>query len=303
MSVHIIFRAEKQSREPQPSLIMSLPDDIIVDIVARVPICYYPTVSLVSKSLRSLVASPELYTRRSLLGFAEHCLYVILYNYNTKNYRFYILRRKVHSNCLVIIRSFPCMPCSASFLTVGSKIYVVDSSSSLSIVCRSHTVQPISHIPMCVYNKVAGIIDGKIYVIGDWWWKRVTVFDTETQMWEPKMIKPDMELGNTLLIEGVVIEDKIYMRDFEDSFRCWSVVKGLEKFLLKMTSSWWSQTVSYGGKLALFFCKDGDARKIWCAEIALERRQGGEILGKVQWCDVVIDDGIFRMVKCLAVTV
>ncbi|EOA31880.1 hypothetical protein CARUB_v10015107mg [Capsella rubella] len=49
----------------------SLPDDLLLSIVARVSRLYYPTLSLVSKSFRSLKT-------RSLLGHTESCLYVCL---------------------------------------------------------------------------------------------------------------------------------------------------------------------------------------------------------------------------------
>ncbi|XP_024010292.1 F-box/kelch-repeat protein At4g38940 [Eutrema salsugineum] len=213
------IRAEKeQSPVPPPSLITCLPYDIIVDIIARVPIYYYPKISLVSKSFRSIVASRELYTSRSLLGRTEHCLYAVLYNYNTDDYHLSILRREVNNNNrLVIILTLPCMPCSVSYVPVGSKIYAVGSSSSLSIDCRSHKVQSNSSIPKYMYEKVPGIINGKIYLIGDdkesHSRKRVMVLDIETQM----TIKPDLELDQ-FWYDAVVMEDKIYMRHSMKSF-------------------------------------------------------------------------------------
>ncbi|ESQ38496.1 hypothetical protein EUTSA_v10029145mg [Eutrema salsugineum] len=329
-----------------------LPYEIIVDIVTRVPRCYYPTISLVSKSFQSIIASHELYTSRSLLGRTEHYLYAVLYNYNTYDYRLCILRRKVNNNNhLVIIRSLPCMPCSVSYVPLGSKIYAVDSSSSLSIDCRSHKVQPNSRIPKHMYEKVPGNINGKIYVTENWqvswdrWGKRVMVLDTETQMTR----KPNME-QDQLWYDAVVMEDKIYMRGSKNSFvyvpkeskwesdgmlnskdwenacavgdllyyydvyknklrvydpkqRCWRVVNGLEKSLPR-PNTLLANMVSYDGKLAMFFHKNVGKGliSIWCAEIALERRQRGEIWGKVLWYDAVTDDGSFVMVKCLGVT-
>lgn len=66
-----------------------------------------------------------------------------------------------------------------------------------------------------------------------------------------------------------------------------------------------SQTVSYGDNLAVFLPDvetESGKREIWCAEISLERRQGGEILGEVEWCHVVlvIDDHLVLQ-KALAV--
>ncbi|EOA37822.1 hypothetical protein CARUB_v10011996mg [Capsella rubella] len=47
--------------------------------IASISRQYYPTLSLVSKNFRSLLASPELYQTRSLLRVAESCLYVCIY--------------------------------------------------------------------------------------------------------------------------------------------------------------------------------------------------------------------------------
>ncbi|CAF2328131.1 unnamed protein product [Brassica rapa] len=59
-------------QSPPSLLIPSLPDDVTVDIVARVPRSHYPSLSLVSKSFRKLIASTKLYKRRSQLGITEH---------------------------------------------------------------------------------------------------------------------------------------------------------------------------------------------------------------------------------------
>ncbi|ESQ51493.1 hypothetical protein EUTSA_v10017764mg [Eutrema salsugineum] len=122
MSYKIKIRAKKT---PSSSLITSLPEDVIFDILARVPRCDYPTLSLVSKHFRSLVASSELYARRSLLNCIEHCLYTVLFNYETKDYHLYIHRRKANDNrCWVLISSIPHMPYGLSFVMGESRIYV-----------------------------------------------------------------------------------------------------------------------------------------------------------------------------------
>ncbi|ESQ51525.1 hypothetical protein EUTSA_v10016945mg [Eutrema salsugineum] len=311
-------------KTPSLSLITSLPEDVIIDILARVPRCDYPKISLVSKHFQSLVASPELYVRRSLLNCTEHCLYAVLFNYETKDSHLYILRRKPNCNrCLVLIPSLPVIPWGVSFVTVGSRIYVFGGNDKkyieASIDCISHT-------------------------------KMMMVFNTETQMWEPEIIKMDTELISINCFYWVVMADKLFTRDLYNSFayeptkskwkmddmlnskvwrsacvvddvlyyydgdenkiraydpkqKCWSVVKGLEKLLPETIDPWWSETVSYGGKLTLFFRKvEMQTSEIWCAEIALERRQGGEIWGKVEWCDHLLT-GNFHLRKPLAVVV
>ncbi|KAG2295542.1 hypothetical protein Bca52824_042211 [Brassica carinata] len=311
-------------------LIPSLPDDVTVDIVARVPRSHYPTLSLVSKKFRKLIASPKLYKRRSQLGITQHRVYALLRNRDTGDCRFYILHRKLNSrNRLVIVPSLPPVSSRGSFVSVGSKTYVFNDVDALCIDCASHTVQPIPDMPQRfsatpMPSKVANVIDGKVYVIGDSrftsdhgmsWRKTVMVLDSETQVWEPVMKKENMRVG-ALWSDSVVMEDKIYLKGYmnEKALRAydpkqsrWGVVNGLEEILASECAlSKWPNVVKCGEKkLALFFPKKHDGKEvICCAEIALERRQGGEVWGKLESCDVVIEDGgLFDVVKCVAVTV
>ncbi|CAN7086862.1 unnamed protein product [Brassica oleracea var. botrytis] len=62
------IRADK--KQSSSSLITSLPEDVVVDILARVPRRDYPRVSLVSTYFRSLVSSPEIYARQDDLPLA-----------------------------------------------------------------------------------------------------------------------------------------------------------------------------------------------------------------------------------------
>ncbi|CAH8336178.1 unnamed protein product [Eruca vesicaria subsp. sativa] len=88
---------------PVSPLIPSLPDDVTLDIVARVPRSHYPTLSLVSKKFRKLIASPKLYKRRSQLGITQHRVYAILRNHDTGDWRFYILHRKINSRNRLVV--------------------------------------------------------------------------------------------------------------------------------------------------------------------------------------------------------
>nr|VDD06461.1 unnamed protein product [Brassica oleracea] len=201
-------RSTKEESSEPPSLIPSLPEDIIVDILARVGRCYYPKLSLVSKHFRSLVTSHELYARRSLLGCTEHSLYVVLCNKENDNHYCYVLYRKANGNhSLVLIPSLPKMPRRGGFVAVGSRIYVF----------------------------VADIIDGKIYVTG--YCSNMAVFNTETQMWEPKKTTAETMSGYMWPYDCcVVMAGKMYMRDPSYSFvydpkeRKWETDKMLNKF-------------------------------------------------------------------------
>lgn len=51
-----------------------------------------------------------------------------------------------------------------------------------------------------------------------------------------------------------------------------------------------SRMANHGGKLVILFQRDDEIRgevKIWCTEIALERRGQGELWGKVLWFNIV----------------
>ncbi|XP_010441689.1 PREDICTED: F-box/kelch-repeat protein At4g38940-like [Camelina sativa] len=325
----------------RPSPIASLPDEIVVDIIARVSRSYYPAISLVSRRFRSIIASPELYMRRSLLRCAEHCLYALLYNPKTCDYRWYVLRR----NGFVLIPCLPPMPAHGNFVAVGSKIYVLGgvydsnaTSSVLIIDCASHTVQPlddtVAGIPKPMDDTVAGTINGKIYVIGvkiGQLWSGCVVMEGKIYMrdslnsfvYEPQERKWEMEemLNSKKWEYACVVDDMLYyydcrknkLRVYDTKHKCWGVVRGVERTsgepepsrLSLPKSLWWSYTMSCGEKLVVFLPKEKDRTKttgIWCAEIALERRQGGEIWGKVERCDAVIN-GDFFFVRCLAVMV
>ena len=177
-----------------------LPEDVIIDILARVPRCNYPRLSLVCKHFRSLIASPMLFAVRSLLGCTELCLYVLLHNRETGGDESWsILRQKTKNNSRLVL--IPSLPVAQSYAAVGSKIYIFDSTKDdsmttnvLSFDCRSHTVQPLPSIDVNVYTTVADTINGKIYVLGYHNTnseKPMVVLNTETQTWEPVMTIPE----------------------------------------------------------------------------------------------------------------
>ncbi|CAH8259882.1 unnamed protein product [Arabidopsis lyrata] len=69
--------------------------------------------------------------------------------------------------------------------------------------------------------------------------------------------------------------------------RLWTTLKGLEKLLISHVN-----LVNYGGKMAVVWVeyaygKKDEETKIWCAEIAIEKREKREIWGMVKWFDIV----------------
>ncbi|KAL1202234.1 F-box/kelch-repeat protein [Cardamine amara subsp. amara] len=194
---------------PQSSPIPSLPDDLLMVIIARVPILFYPILSLVSKSFRSLLASPRLYKIPSLLGLRESRLYLCINMYPYKNGpSWFTLCRKPNrtlsnkeeekSSGYVLARiPIPHSPIaqSTSLVAVGSDIYNIGvvqsfdkaSSSNVSILdCQA----PSLPVELCTVT--ATLLDQKIYVAGlykedvsDSLKNSLTVLDTKTHICDP----------------------------------------------------------------------------------------------------------------------
>ncbi|CAN7051133.1 unnamed protein product [Brassica oleracea var. botrytis] len=187
----------------------SLAYDLLVMIVARVPRSYYRTLSLVSKSFRSMVVSPELYKVRSLLGLTETCLYVCL-RFGFSCYKWYTLSKKssggggyVLARVLMLDDDSPRMMglCYSDLVAVGSDIYnigVADKNktmptSGVSILdCKTHRWRKSPpRMPVELTELSARFLDRKIYVLGrrfhqdDGSWKSsFEVFNTNTQTWD-----------------------------------------------------------------------------------------------------------------------
>ncbi|KAL1193806.1 F-box/kelch-repeat protein [Cardamine amara subsp. amara] len=217
-------RKTKTKTKTPGSTLNSLPDDLLLDIVARVSRLYYPTLSHVSKRFRSLIASPELYKARSRLGKTESCLYLCLrccYGYRWFNLCWKPDQTLTHNTCeekmkkktsdyvlaKVQIRDSP--PADFSTLvSVGSDIYNIPGSANLSppssevsiLDCRSHTWREGPSLRMELYQVSASVLDRKIYVAGrcedgesDYRTDSFNVLDIETQVWDPEPIPCSVE--------------------------------------------------------------------------------------------------------------
>ncbi|CAL9238121.1 unnamed protein product [Arabidopsis halleri] len=230
-----------------PTLIFSLPEDLIVSILARVSRLYYPTLSLVSKRFRSLLTSPELYQTRSLLGRTENCLYVCLRLPRTARIpRWFMLcrrpnqiltndtkkKKKKNKSSGYVLATIPSLhspPAHGSGLVaVGSNIYniggsIYDSPSSrVSILdCWSHTwlKAPSMHVERDYPS--ANFLDEKIYVTGGCYkhynpsnW--MEVFNLKTKTWEPVLSRAGIYKRLTLyrchdVTHNVVVDGKLYI--------------------------------------------------------------------------------------------
>ncbi|CAA0381955.1 unnamed protein product [Arabidopsis thaliana] len=357
--------SEDEKEKTPPSVMTSIPDDVIMECIApRVPRYNHSMLSLVSKQFRSLVASPRLYKTRSLLGCTEDCVYVLIEDCILEVARWYSLNRRTKRNMpgtvenrLVLISSLPPMPTAASYVVVGSNIFVMGgrydwnveeweaqppSSIALCIDCRTHTTRLVADMPVGLMTNVSKVIDEKIYIVGRVWASATIVeFDLRTEKWADGT-KPGWEADDRgpssfenncdhKLMEDILMDKeeikhyhlfdnecvmgnilyvydhhKYILRTYDPKQRTWGVVKGLEKLPLGGDESY---IVSRGKMLILFLIVvleyDDDAsfqkRELWCAEITVERREEGEIWGKVECCDLLLEGGLI-IGSCLVVT-
>ncbi|CAB80619.1 putative protein [Arabidopsis thaliana] len=316
------------SPTPHSTQILSLPVDLLISILARVSRLDYPILSLVSKSFRSLIASPELYETRSLLGRTESCLYLCLGIPSDFNPRWFTLCRKPkpsgHVMAAISIPNSRPVHCSG-LVAVGSDIYNIggsiinEHSSSVSILdCRYHTWRDAPNMLVERNSHAANVIDGKIYVAGgsrdsnssNW----MEVFDIKTQTWEP-VLNPIADGCDRRIRKSAVIEEAICLFGYKgvgvaynpriDKWEaigevnyldlgwigCWMKLKGLEG-LPEFASYSYVRLADYGGKMAVLWDKlpttGNNNMVIWCAVITLEKRHNENIWGRVEWFDAVL---------------
>ncbi|KAL9281645.1 putative F-box/kelch-repeat protein [Arabidopsis thaliana] len=227
----------KLSPVPESNSNPSLPDALIISCIARVSRLYYPILSFVSKSFRSLLASPELYKERSLLNRTEGCLYVCLYLNPFERPSWFTLclkpdqalssetsNKKKSSGYVLATVSIPHprLVQRSSLVAVGSNIYNIGRSispySSVSIFdCRSHTWREAPSLPVELVGVSAGVLDGKIYVAGSCkdgdslnLKNTFEVFDTRTQVWDHVPI-PYNETKHNNYSKSLCIDEKWYV--------------------------------------------------------------------------------------------
>ncbi|EOA14763.1 hypothetical protein CARUB_v10028060mg [Capsella rubella] len=189
----------------------SLPYDLVVSILARVSRSYYTNLSLVSKSFRSILASPELYQTRNLLGRTETFLYVCLRFPDEANPRWFTLYRKKPNQTLTKKKKktkredssvYLLAPTQildspheewSSLIAVGSYLYAITAaihdspcSNVWFLDCRTNTWLEAPRTRLAHTNSG---FDGKMYLAGSsespGSLNCVEVYNTETQAWNP----------------------------------------------------------------------------------------------------------------------
>ncbi|KAL0897725.1 hypothetical protein Bca101_081686 [Brassica carinata] len=205
--------SEKPPQEDnyQPSsCLSSLPDDVVLNCLTRVPRCDHLNMSCVSKTLRSLVRSPELCRLRSCLP--KKSVYLFYHNYQEpQTYHWITLRR---SEKMITTHDYQMEHRSCSL----AEIYFTDHGCSCPsrnlwvLDTRSGTIRmgPSMKVARWAWSTGRGVVDRKIYAIGGTDGEsQLEVFDPETQTWEfagEEKVQCESRFSASL-------ENKVYMVD------------------------------------------------------------------------------------------
>ncbi|EOA19152.1 hypothetical protein CARUB_v10007827mg [Capsella rubella] len=315
-----------------------LPNDLVIDCLARISKLYYPVLSLVSKRFSSLIASTELYQTPTLLGRTENCLYVCLRQSLTCSGRttlgWFTLCHKPNSSkkILVPISNHKSLSWSDGVVVVGPNIYSIGGfkpnskhpSFNVKVMdCHSHTWREAPTMKVARVFQSTCALDGKIYVAGGQKnldpTKWMEVFDTKTQTWEFMHIpSEEICIGNgyeSIGYEGTIyvrsrdknvthklhngrwIEADLEMNDGWGSSSAYCVIEDKWTTLIGMRT--WpkvsltsAKLVGYGGNMVVLwknvkYVGYHKETTIWCGEIAIEKREDGEIQGTPKWFDIV----------------
>ncbi|KAL0889555.1 hypothetical protein Bca101_013538 [Brassica carinata] len=220
----------------------SLPDEMVINCLARISKSYYPKLCLVSKRFNSLIFSSELFHARTHFRTLEHILEVCLQLPGPRPPSWFSLwikpdqiltndmeedntSKSTTRNTLLLgippSLYTPYLP-AINFGMVGSRQYAVRqyniplTSSPIWIRDEgTHTWREAPSMKVVRENPMVGILDGKIYVMGgckadestNW----AEVFHTNTQTWE-SLPDPGDELRSSLIKSMKVTMGKVYVR-------------------------------------------------------------------------------------------
>ncbi|KAL5538461.1 hypothetical protein UlMin_045697 [Ulmus minor] len=207
---------------PEGILIPGLPNDIALDILARIPRWHHPVLSAVSKPIRSLLASPAFFDSRSLSNSTQTQIYLVVKRISSSNpftesFSLFAIYPKPNQNprnhLLVPVPPPPVPLARFSYVVLGTKIYVfggnfvTDRSTTprsgvLVFDCRFHTWELGPTMLTARRFAEAFVVNGKIYLLGGLIGKSfvscsqwVEVFDPVTGNWE--LVSGPDELGKT----------------------------------------------------------------------------------------------------------
>ncbi|KAM7262005.1 hypothetical protein ACFE04_021082 [Oxalis oulophora] len=151
----------------------------------------------------------------------------------------------------------------------------------------------------------SAVVDGKLYAMAD---RGGVKYDPKNDSWETVEKRLDLGWrGRACVIDGVLYcYDYLgKVRGFDGNKNVWKELRGLDKALPNFLCG--AAMANCGGKLMLAWEGKNRGRakemEIWCAEIEVEINREGELLGKIDWVEMVLTVPTgSHIITCLAVT-
>ncbi|KAL0676894.1 hypothetical protein Bca4012_004875 [Brassica carinata] len=288
----------------------SVPVDVTECIVASFSRYEYPAIALVSSHFRRLIASHNFRLARSqlsaLLGFSPHELPRWHILYRTNNNASLRLRR---------VDSLPPVPYGCAVVAIGREVYVIGGcdggrrhTSDVTLVdCLSHTSHSLSGMREARWTWPAlsnvridfvtyAVVKQRIYTLSPRAWCHA--YDPRERTLETWA--GGHELRGLWQASSCVVDGMLFNVDpgrslghlvivFDLKKQVWRPVKlkgahGLPPCVYqygyesRMGSVGWKLVILVGNQTQ-WWDYEGE-KSIWCVEIGLRRRQGGEIRGK-----------------------
>ncbi|KAJ4913938.1 putative F-box/kelch-repeat protein [Raphanus sativus] len=225
-------KKNKTNPPPSPPSFSSIPDDVIVNILARFSKSHYPSLCLVSKNFYSILSSPDIYFARSLIGNTDARLYVCLWLPDPSSgphNSWFTLGYPQGQLSLVPVKVLsssysPADRLNSTTVAVHSEIYHIGGSKDKRtravrvLDCRSHTWRRAPHLKVARKRARSYLLDDKIYVLGGCTETEETigwgeVFDLKTQTWKP-LPKPP---SHDDYVNGAVFGGRLYVFTIDNS--------------------------------------------------------------------------------------
>ncbi|XP_010243345.1 PREDICTED: F-box/kelch-repeat protein SKIP6-like [Nelumbo nucifera] len=224
-SLEVEATSTVDSDSPPSILIPSLPDDVALQCIARVPRFYHCDLSLVCKSWRSILRSPIFFSTRSQLNCTQ-CFLFINVRIHGSSFKWFVLgqnpRNARNPRNLSPVLPIPSQAIGSAFAVIGPKIFVIGGSindipSTNVWIFDSRFNKWEAGPKMRVGREFAatGVVNGKIYVLGgcvvDSWARSTNwaeVFDPVTGSWTP--VPSPVDVREKWMHGSAVIDEKIY---------------------------------------------------------------------------------------------
>ncbi|KAG7571782.1 F-box-like domain superfamily [Arabidopsis suecica] len=253
--------------------LLSLPDEVAVDILAQVSRLDLVALAMVSRRHRFVSESHNLRALRFQMGSVEPYLYVFMQMYPDPSPRWFVLHpvqrllKPVHSSLLPAPEAGSCfVPTDWGIYMIGGLVNGKPTSEVRFFDCINHTVYRVTSMKMARSGASASLIDKKkIYVFGGCWdvadssnW--VEVFDMETGTWDLLFVfTPKMPLK---IQQSVALDDKnVYAVDEDGQIfsfspsNCMFVTRGIKESNPESRNDWLLAEA--------LFCRGVGGRILW----------------------------------------